>query len=769
MNRIRPSRDLRHGGLLLFALLTLSASVHTARAADVAAADTAMSRGEAALAAGRLDAAMVSFAEAASLYAKHREAGRRVDALVRLATAQQAAGHYRDAGRSLEEALPHAEELDDGRRVAAVLGALGDVYLALGPPDRARSVLERGLELAQDAGDDALAASILNNLGNERAFAGDFAGAGKAYAKSASLAKGADRAELEARARANGARAALELGDRATAREQAAAAAARAHELLPSVTKANLLLNVARTTSRAGDGAAGRKQAHAYLSQALDVATEIDNPRLASYALGYLAELYEEEGRAEEALGLARRAIFAAQEANAPESLYEWHRLAGRILAERGATGAAIQEYQRAVAILQELRQETGLGYGSAGLSFRESVGPIYLELVDVLLRTALEAGDPAEEQRLILAARDAVEQLKAAELRDYFQDDCVGALQKRLKDIDEVSTSAVVVYPILLPDRIEILLSIPGIGMRRHSTPVGSEQVTREVRAFRHLLEKRTTGEYLRQAQRLHAWLIDPFVEHVAALDIDTLVFVADGPLLTVPMAALHDGERYLGERWAVAVAPGVELTDPRPLDREKLRVLLLGLSESTAGYPALSYVSDELASVKELYAGEVLLDQDFELDEMKARLVAKSYNVVHIATHGEIRADVNASFLLAYDGQLTMNHLEEYVGMLRFRDTPLELLTLSACETAAGDDRAALGLSGVAIKAGARSALGTLWRVNDAASATLIVEFYRQLKEPSVSRAVALQRAQARLREDRRYRHPFYWSPFLLISSWL
>jgi CHAT domain-containing protein len=769
MSRILPARELRDSVLLLLVLFTLSAPGLSARAAEAADADTALLRGEAALAAGRLDAAMVSFAEAASLYAKHGEVGRRVDALVRLATAQQAAGHYRDAGRSLEEALPHAEELGDGRRAAAALGALGDVYLALGSPDRARSVLERGLELAQGAGDDALAASILNNLGNERAFAGDFAGAGKAYARSASLAKGADRPELEARARANGARAALELGDRATAREQAAAAAALARELPLSAAKANLLLNVARTTWRAGDGAAGRKQAHAYLSQALDVATEIDNPRLASYALGYLAELYEEEGRPEEALRLTRRAIFEAQEADALGSLYEWHRLTGRILAERGASGAAIREYQRAVEILQELRQEMGLGYGSTGGSFRESVGPIYLELVDVLLRAALEADDPAKEEQLILAARDAVEQLKAAELRDYFQDDCVDALQQRLKDVAEVSTSAVVVYPVLLPDRIEILLSIPGIGMRRYSTPVGSEHVTREVRAFRHLLEKRTTSEYLRPAQRLHTWLIDPFVDDVAQLDIDTLVFVPDGPLLTVPMAALHDGGRYLGERWAVAVAPGVELTDPRPLDREELRVLLLGLSESTAGYPALSYVSDELASVKELYAGEILLDRDFELDEMKARLAAKSYSVVHIATHGEIRADANASFLLAYDGQLTMNHLEEYVGMLRFRDTSLELLTLSACETAAGDDRAALGLSGVAIKAGARSALGTLWRVNDAASATLIVEFYRQLKEPSVSRAVALQRAQKRLREDRRYRHPFYWSPFLLISSWL
>jgi CHAT domain-containing protein len=123
----------------------------------------------------------------------------------------------------------------------------------------------------------------------------------------------------------------------------------------------------------------------------------------------------------------------------------------------------------------------------------------------------------------------------------------------------------------------------------------------------------------------------------------------------------------------------------------------------------------------------------------------------------------------LLTFDDKLTMDRLDQYVGLFRFRDDPLELLTLSACETAAGDERAALGLAGIAIKAGARSAVASLWFINDQATAMLIEEFYRQLRDPSVSRAVALQRAQSRLLEDLRYRHPGYWSPFLLINNWL
>ena len=162
-------------------------------------------------------------------------------------------------------------------------------------------------------------------------------------------------------------------------------------------------------------------------------------------------------------------------------------------------------------------------------------------------------------------------------------------------------------------------------------------------------------------------------------------------------------------------------------------------------------------------------MLDEDFRLRQVRDTLADEQFNVVHIATHGEISGDVDQSYLLAYDGKLTMDRLSDYVGLFRFRDTPLELLTLSACDTAQGDERAALGLSGIAIKAGARSALATLWKVNDDAAARLVIAFYEQLQDESVSRAQALQRAQRELLDKLPFDHPGYWSAFLLIGSWL
>jgi CHAT domain-containing protein len=233
--------------------------------------------------------------------------------------------------------------------------------------------------------------------------------------------------------------------------------------------------------------------------------------------------------------------------------------------------------------------------------------------------------------------------------------------------------------------------------------------------------------------------------------------------------MSALHDGKKFLIERYPIAITPSLNLTDPRPLDREHAKILALGLTDPVQGFPGLPYVSSELKSINDLYSGQVLMNEAFTLSNVEKELVAAPFSMVHIASHGHFGGEVNNTFILAYNEQFTMDRFGEWVGLFRFRDEPLDLLTLSACETAAGDERAALGLAGIAVRAGARSALATLWHVNDPATNELIIEFYKQLRNPSTSRATALQDAQLKLLGDLRYDHPGYWAPFLLINNWL
>jgi CHAT domain-containing protein len=305
--------------------------------------------------------------------------------------------------------------------------------------------------------------------------------------------------------------------------------------------------------------------------------------------------------------------------------------------------------------------------------------------------------------------------------------------------------------------------------GIQRYSVPITSADMTKEVRLFRQTVEKRTTLEYLDHSQQLYDWLIRPLESELIRQKIQTLVFVPDGALRTIPFSALHDGKSFLIQQYAIAMTPGLYLTDPRPLNLAKVRTLAGGLISSVQGYPSLPYVKDEVESVRTLFQADQLINEEFRTGLLEQELRESRYGILHIATHGKFSTDSHDSFLLTFDGKMTMDKLDQLIGLFRYRQDPLELLTLSACQTAVGDDKAALGLAGVAIKAGARSALATLWFINDEASATLVAEFYRQLRDPSVSKAVAIQRAQIKLLNDRVYDHPAYWSPFLLLNNWL
>jgi CHAT domain-containing protein len=234
--------------------------------------------------------------------------------------------------------------------------------------------------------------------------------------------------------------------------------------------------------------------------------------------------------------------------------------------------------------------------------------------------------------------------------------------------------------------------------------------------------------------------------------------------------MAALHNGEHFLIEKYAVATTPGLTLTDARSLNREQVHLLSIGLTEGVQGFDPLPNVQQELQDIHNLFGGKSLLNKEFLIQNIEQEMKQEDFTIVHIASHGKFDKNPQNSFVLTYDQKLNMDQLGSLIGLFQFRKTPLDLLTLSACETAAGDERSALGLAGVAIKAGARSALATLWFINDQASSILVNRFYAQLKHAShLSKAQALQEAQRSLLEHAIYRHPSYWAPFLLINNWL
>lgn len=755
-----------------WATLALALAAAVANGAEPAAAGQ-FEEGLAAFERGALQEAAVLWTSAAQGYAKQGQVARRVSALTHLAHAQSGLGQYRQAAVSLGTALDLAVAAGDRRRAASIGAALGNVFIALGPPETAETYLRNALGVARELPDPALAAVVLNDLGNLLVTQTKYAAAVTVYRESIALATEPRQRLLRARTRTNAAvalRADAHAPEALTVLDEALddlRNLAPSHEVAFALVSVGLAYRDLRLSLPA-ERERLHLQASAVLDYAIRSAGAIGDRRTASYAWGYLGGLYEEDQRYSEALDLTQRAIFAAQQVDAPESLYRWQWQAGRLLRKLGQMEQAIDAYRRAVYTLQAIRPELSVGYGPSTTSFRDSIGSVYFELVDLLLQRTRSAATREQVASDLVEARQTVERFKVAELRDYFRDDCVDTALSKVTRLDVVSRSAVIIYPILLSDRTELLVSLPS-GLKSAVVPIGLDTLTAEVREFRRKLEKRTTREYLPHARKLYSWLIGPLEADLAQARIDTLVFVPDGSLRTIPMAALHDGKQFLVEKYALAITPGIDLTDPQPIKRERAKVLAVGVTESVQGYPALPNVAAELDALRTLFDGTTLVDREFVVSNLERKLREEQFTILHVASHGEFGGTPSQTFVLAFDDKLTMDRLDRFIGLFKYRDDPLELLTLSACDTAAGDDRAALGLAGAAVRAGARSAVATFWQVHDVVAAELITHFYRELQDPSVSRAVALQRAQLKVLANPRYVHPGYWSPFLMINSWL
>ncbi len=689
-----------------------------------------------------------------------------INALLEQAGAYQALGQQRNALAVLRKAQPLAESLADPTRHAAVLGALGQALWLTGEKDEARRELERSIALARQANALQIAAASLNHLGNLYADQGNAPAARAAYEDSLHLARQVPAPALVATVRINIARLAVKAGDSRTAETRLTEAARQVETLPDSREKAFHLLTLGQLRHRL-PSAAQRAQATQDFTAAAALARSLNDQRSLSYALGYQAQ-QQDASRSAEALALYRQAVFAAQQADAPELLYRWQWSIGRLLKQQSDPDGAILAYQQAVDHLQAIRPDFTPGQTGHADSFRASVGDAFTELADLLLQRAARQPTAAAREADLRAARDTMEALKTAEVRDYFRDECVTLLQSRTVALDQPSAHLAVLYPILLPDRLELLLS-SSRGLQQVTVSVDRDAFTHAVREFRRYLEKRTSREYLPLAQQLYSWLIRPLQSDLDAQQIETLVIVPDDPLRTIPLAALHDGQGFLIGRYAIAMTPGLTLTDLRPIQRHRTQLLLNGLTQAVQGFPALEHVQGELDAIHAAYGGKVLENEAFRLANVQRELKQTPYSVVHIASHGQFASDARNTFLLTFDDKLTLDRLERFMALGQYRAQPVELLTLSACQTAAGDDRAALGLAGVAVKAGARSALATLWFINDQASSLLVAEFYRQLQKPDLSKAQALQQAQLWLLADRRYQHPGYWAPFLLIGNWL
>lgn len=489
-------------------------------------------------------------------------------------------------------------------------------------------------------------------------------------------------------------------------------------------------------------------------------ARKMQDAQAEAYALYQWAQLYQRTQQWTIARDLAQKSLNIARQLGAEDIIAQSAWRLGQSYRQEGKQAEAIAVYTEAVNALKALRTDLAAVNPDVQFSFRESVEPVYREFVDLLLD-----GQPGQET--LVQARELIESLQVAELDNFFREACLD----KARQIDQVDPAATVVYPILLPDRLAVILSTTGQPLRYYTTRVSRAEIDQTLNKLLIGLNPFSDAkERDRLSQKVYNWLIRPAEADNAFKNTKTLVFVLDGRLRNIPVAALYDGQRYLIEKYAVALSPGLQLLPARQLQQNQIGAIVGGISKSRSGFSALPAVESEVRQISKTVSASQLMNQEFTSAALADQVKNSSANVVHLATHEQFSSRQEDTFLLTWDGQVRIQELAE---LLKARggnsSSAIELLVLSACDTATGDDRAVLGLAGLAVRSGARSTIAALWPVKDKAAAMLMANFYKELQKPGITKAEALRQAQIDLIRRTDFRDPFFWSAFVLVGNWL
>jgi CHAT domain-containing protein len=708
---------------------------------------------------GQSEAALATWQQSEDLYRSLNDMTGIVLSQINQAQALQTLGFYQRARDTLEQVNQDLKPLPDSLLKARSLRSLGITLQGMGDVERSQTVVQESLTIAQRLeaiGDTGEAWFQLGNL----ARADDDIPAALQYYEQAQTAA-APKTQIQARL--NQFTLLIQSHQTAAARELLPQLQAALTAQAPSRWSIYAQVNLAEhLSSQLEPGAIA-----ALLTQAIQQARSLQDTRAESYGLGQLGHLYEQTQQWTESLALTQQALSLAQMIQADDIAVNWQWQQGRILravsqnspGSQGRQREAIDAYDAAIHSLTMLRQDLAAMNSDVQFSFRDRVEPIYRQFVQLLLQD-LDQLPEAEQQQRLTRSRAAIEALQLAELQNYFREACQ---TYKPQSIEQIDPHAAVIYPIVVEERLEVILALPNQPLQHYGNAVSAAESSRLVDQLRQSLNPAfPPTEGLPAAQKLYDWLLRPAEQALNKQNIQTLVFVLDDFWRNVPMAVLHDRQQYLVEKYSLALTPGLQLFESS--NRGSFKTLVAGISRENQGFPALPAVEDEVGAIAQSGSSQLLLNQNFTRSNLQARLNQTPFSVVHLATHGQFSSKASDTFILTWGDRLTIRDLSQWLRS-SVGDRPVELLVLSACQTAKGDDRSTLGLAGVAVRSGARSTLATLWSVQDQSTANFMTEFYHQLSQ--TSKAESLRQAQLKLLQSQ-YSHPYYWAPFVLVGNW-
>ncbi|MGK7893370.1 MAG: CHAT domain-containing protein [Xenococcus sp. (in: cyanobacteria)] len=726
-------------------------------------------QGQLQFAQGQTENAYVTWQQATNDYETAAdETGKLISSLNQV-QALQAMGKYRQTKSLLEELVTQLQQQPDTLLKAQGLRSLGIAWQTIGQPLQSKEILEQSLALAQQLDSPANIAAAYFGIGNVAQDLGEYDIAGIYYQEAIELSS--DKvSQVQAQINYLGILVKLQRSpaDLITAIET------NLSQLPVSRTSIYARVNLAETLMRATLAEQtnqdkidsqdiafdfNTQKIAQFLATAIQQARQIKDPRAEAYSLNYLGKLYLKKNQLSQAQELTEQALQLAQTINADDIIARAATQLGNIRQEQGDIEGAIVAYEVAFTKLQLLRSDLVSINSELQFTFKETIEPTYRDYVSVLLQN--------DSQENLQKARQVMEALQLAELDNFFRDACLDTYPVV---IDEIDVEAAVIYPIILRDRLEVILALPQQPLRHYSTPLTAEQIDQTLKKFFSSLSPgypRDLG--LKYAEQVYDWLIKPAENDLKESNSQTLVFVPDGFFRNLPMSALYDGQNYLIEKYGVAISPGLQLF-PEGIEGKQLSMLAMGITEARQEFSSLPGVAQEIEQITTKLASEILLDQEFTQDSFNLILNEKTFPIVHLATHGQFSSNPESTFLLTWSDRIDLKDFDlifqkRRLGILE----PIELLVMSACQTAVGDNRATLGLAGFALRSGARSTVASLWSVSDQATSDLMQEFYIQLSSGKNSKAEALRQAQLKVLSNKLHQHPYFWSSFILVGNWL
>jgi CHAT domain-containing protein/tetratricopeptide (TPR) repeat protein len=719
--------------------------------------------------------------------------------LVNLGSAYRNLGQDDRAISLYEQALALFREIGNRAGEGHALGGLGNVYFSLGQYERAIDFHEQDLAIAREIGDRAGEGRALNNLGNVYNNLGQYERAIGFYEQQLAITREIGDRAGEGRALGNLGVAYRSLGQDERALEQYGQAVALFNELGARAEEALFLSNIGI------------------------ILNDRDQPELAIIFLKASVDIRE-------AIRGDIRGLDTDLQQSFTDTISDDYRLLADLLLQQNR----IIEAQRVLDLLkvQELddylqdvrrngRTEGGVDYLRPELTILAR----YSDLQDSAIEAgrelaslrAIPSADRTAAQTQRIATLDALLREINSDFRDFARSpeirDLIEQLSFEARDAsldladlnrlrDELQQlNAVIFYPLVLEDRLELIITTPDAPPLRRTVPISREELNRTILSFRDALETQDP-DVTTPAQQLYDWLIAPLQADLEAAGVDTIIYAPDGQLRYIPLAALHDGDQWLAQRYQVNNITAESLTDFTEADTAQPTILAAAYTDdapvhtplvngTTYTFTGLPGARDEVAL---LPSSRLLLDGDFSLAALLP--IMTDYSVLHLATHAAFVPGVpEDSFILFGNGDTpTLRDIEDWTL------NGVDLVVLSACETGVGglgNGEEILGLGYQFQVSGAKAVMASLWTVSDRGTQALMAEFYTALSDPANTKAAALQAAQVALitgeavtgpdgqRAGARptteggrsvgsaafpgYSHPYYWAPFILIGNGL